>query len=38
MVSNLWKFFFRIAGCKPESIAEVERMLAKEINQFDRYV
>lgn len=34
---NLWKFFFSTAGCKPESIAEVERMLIKEVNQFDRY-
>jgi len=34
---NLWKFFFKTAGCTPSSIAEVERMLVKEINQFDRY-
>jgi len=37
MVSNLWKYFFRTAGYKPESIAEVERMLVKEVNQYDRY-
>lgn len=36
-MSSLWKFFFKTAGCKPESIAEVERMLIAEINQFDKY-
>ena len=36
-MTNLWKLFWKTAGCKPESIAEVERMLIAEINQFDKY-
>ena len=36
-MTSLWKLFFRTAGCTPESIAEVERMIQAEINQFDRY-
>ena len=36
-MSTIWKFFFKSAGCSVESIAEVERKLIAEVNQFDRY-
>ena len=36
-MTSLWKYFFRTAKCTPESIAEVERILVKEVNQYDRY-
>ena len=36
-MAAIWKYFFKTAGCKPESIAEVERMIQADINQYDRY-
>ena len=36
-MATIWKYFFKTAGCTPESIAEVERKLIAEVNQFDRY-
>jgi hypothetical protein len=37
MLDILWKLLFKKAGCTPESIAEVERMLVAEVNRFDKY-
>jgi hypothetical protein len=30
MIDILWKFLFKKAGCTPDSIAEVERIIVAE--------
>lgn len=37
-MTSIWQWFFKQAKCTPDSIAEIERRLQKEVNQFDRYV
>lgn len=32
MVNNLWKFFFKKAGCEPTTIAEIEKLLWMQVN------
>ena len=35
MINNLWKYFFKKAGCTPESIWEVEKLLNARVNRIN---
>jgi len=37
MIDILWKLLFKKAGCTPDSIAEVERIIVAEVNRYDKY-